>query len=156
MDANVFRVELEKFMDSESPNFVRNPYTIQEANGMFSDALIVLASTIVPLVNAAVFPSAKLAYVNVASGMVMVVPGIAPTIFPSAMSAFAASLVPGFQPVFTATPPMSPINLLPIIGGAGYNLTNSQILDIFVPIVVNWFRTGVAVNVSTGVAVNWN
>jgi hypothetical protein len=34
-------------------------------------------------------------------------------------------------------------------------LNNSQILDIFVPIVVSWFSTGIAIN-SQGVTINWS
>jgi hypothetical protein len=110
-----------------------------------------LAASITPPINTSVLPLAKSAYMGTMSGLVF---PTAPVTFSTAMTAFATSLIPGFLPLFTATPPPLPISVLPVVS-VGASLNNSQILDIFVPIVVSWFSTGIAIN-SQGVTINWS
>lgn len=151
MDVQGFRLELEKFMDNESVNFVSYPVDVTEANGKFSDALIYLMGTVTPPINSSVLAGAKTAYMGIMSGLIF---PTAPVTFSTAMTAFASAVIPGFLPLFVATPPPVPISVLPVVS-VGSSLNNSQILDIFVPIVVSWFSTGLAIN-SQGVTINWS
>lgn len=74
----------------------------------------------------------------------------------SAFSAYAAALAIGMQPLFTATPPTSPINIVPVtvlgLGGASGEVTSKALASI----IHLWFKTGLSTNNSSGASINWN
>jgi hypothetical protein len=83
-------------------------------------------------------------------------PGAAIAAFPLAFTNYAAQLGLGMQPNFSATPPpvkidFSSVYLLGNNGGSAFQCANAMagIIDV-------WFRTGLAVNNSSGVTINWN
>ncbi len=73
-----------------------------------------------------------------------------------AFSSYAGTLSLGMQPIFTGTPPPTPINIAPVVSlgvsGANGEVTSSTLARI----IHLWFRTGLATNNSSGVTVNWN
>lgn len=75
--------------------------------------------------------------------------------FSSGLTAYAAALGLGMQPAFTATPPPTPVVLAPTFaigsaGGSGADCAKSM-----ASIIHTWFKTGTAVNNTSGATTTW-
>lgn len=77
-------------------------------------------------------------------------------IFASAFTAYAGALAPGMQPNFTATPPPIPINIAPVIPVGVAGAPAQAIAETLATIIDTWFRTGLAINNSSGATVPWS
>ena len=78
-------------------------------------------------------------------------------IFTSAFTAYAAALAPGMAPAFAATPPPIPIQLGTIIPSLGVGGATAQaIAESMATIIDTWFRTGIAVNNTSGATIPWS
>jgi hypothetical protein len=152
MNVVKFREELDKFMDLNSPNFEGHPPTHIISAQRMSVALGYLWSSSIPLVVPQSVEAAKVSYVNTMSVPLARVNSL--IVLPNALMQFAVQIALGMQPLFSAVPPPIPVNLLPVIVGND-NLPISAILDKFVTTLVTWFKTGTAVNNSSGVLITW-
>jgi hypothetical protein len=109
--------------------------------------------TITPPVQPSVVTSAKGAFITSFNAQILaknVLAGL-----PLSITSFASALVPGFLPLFIATPPVTPLILLPAYNIGLLGGTAKDVLDIMCPIIDTWFKTGIAVNQNTGVTTTW-
>ena len=144
-------------MDDKSSTFEGSPETGAEFAQKFSSAINTYASSIVP-------PSTSLSAAQAAlQGNLMTVgppPGMLfPVAITTGMAAYAAALVPGMLPAFTATPPPAPIG--PLISAAVMPLgmggaPASTCVTALASVIDGWFRTGLAVNNTSGVTIPWS
>lgn len=141
--------ELTALMDNESPSFVGFPENNAVMADNWSSAVNAYAKDVIPPSTTAA--AAKTAMEGVLQG-VSVGTGIA--VFQSAYTAYAAQLALGMQPAFTGTPPPSPIDLTPVYN-LPYTTPISQRVSAMATIVDTWFRTGIAVNNSSGASIPW-
>lgn len=144
---------LRELMDPEYVNFSGFPETTIEVASRWSEIVDNYAKSVLPtsLSSAA----AKSAFNSIMLGISPTVPnGIALLI--SAFTAYAASLAGGMAPTFTGVPPITPVNLTPVIsaglGGASGDVTAALMANI----IHTWFKTGTAINVSSGATITWN
>jgi hypothetical protein len=74
----------------------------------------------------------------------------------AAFTAYATQLGLGMAPTFTGTPPPLPLNIVPvtILGLNGGSADDCAAL--FATITDAWFRTGLAINNSSGVTIPWS
>ena len=110
------------------------------------------SSVIPPSINAA---AAKSAFQSVMLGVDPNTQNGIPLLI-TAFTAYATQLGLGMAPTFTGTPPPTPINIAPItvLGLSGGSAEVCAAL--FATTADLWFRTGLAVNNSSGVIVPWS
>jgi hypothetical protein len=140
----------EPWFDPESPNFTSFPETTLEAAEKWSDGVNVYATNVVPVSS---FGSiARQQFFSIMSTMNNF-NGI--TILPQAFAAYATQLALGMTG-YTATPPPMPIDFSPVysLGLAGGK--NADCLSLLAEIVDIWFRTGIAIQISSGVSQPWS
>lgn len=138
---NVLVTEIRKINDELFPSFEGWPASEQEASQRWAQAIATYVLTIVP-----VSATIALAKANMESE--------AP-LSPTGFDSFASGLAQGMLG-FTATPPPSPINLLPVfpIGLAGGSA--EVCANAIANVIDAWFKTGIAVNQGSGVSSNWS
>ena len=129
------------------------PGSIPEAASALASAFDSYASQIIP--PSATSAAAKAAFQSAMSG---VSPDLKNGTVQLAvgLTAYAVQLGLGMQPAFTATPPAVPINIAPVMalglgGGSG-----DQCAALLATITDAWFRTGLAINNSSGVTLPWS
>jgi hypothetical protein len=77
-------------------------------------------------------------------------------ILQNSLQIYALSLAQGMAPEYTAVPPPTRINLIPVgVLGAG-GASSQQCVELLANLIYAWFRTGTAVKNSTGAPSNWN
>lgn len=145
--------ELIKIMDKESPTHEGFPENTVEAASRWADAINAYAQSVVP-------PSANAEAARSAFETAMLAvsadAGNFYTVIKAAFTAYAAQLALGMAPTFTGVPPPVPIVLEPTaaIGLAGG--TGSAVAAAMTAIIDAWFRTGTAVNASSGATTIWS
>jgi len=157
LSSSVLEQELSKFMDSESDSFEGSPENGIEFAQKFSSAINVYTSSIVP-------PSTTLIAAQAAlKGSLMTVgphPGSPFLVAVTAgMAAYTAALVPGMLPAFTAVPPVSPVGPLILASVIPLGVARSPAavcIATLASTIDGWFRTGIAVNVASGVTILWS
>ena len=157
LSSNILAQELSKFMDDKSSTFEGSPETGAEFAQKFSSAINTYMSSIGP-------PSTTLSAAQTTlQGSLMTVgppPGILfPVAITGGMTAYAATVALGMQPGFTATPPPAPIG--PLISAAVMPLgmggaPASTCVTTLASVIDGWFRTGLAVNNTSGVTIPWS
>ena len=141
---------LREIFDEEYSGFSGFPADINEAAQKWSEAIGDYAQSIVPPTTT--ISQAKSAMNSVISGITN--NGVAQ--LPISFTNFAASLAIGMQPAFTGTPPSVPVDfssIYPIGLGGG---SSEQVINAMAAIIDAWFRTGIAVNNTSGVSVPWS
>lgn len=73
----------------------------------------------------------------------------------SGLSAYASALVPGMAPAFTGTPPLVPIVLSSVAPAGQAGATASAQASLISGLIDAWFRTGIAVNNTSGASIPW-
>jgi hypothetical protein len=153
LNPTLLKTQLSKFMDSEDVTFTGFPQTTIQSATLWADALEAYVLTITPPVQPSVVTSAKGAFITSFNAQILaknVLAGL-----PLSITSFASALVPGFLPLFIATPPVTPLILLPAYNIGLLGGTAKDVLDIMCPIIDTWFKTGIAVNQNTGVTTTW-
>ena len=157
LSSNILAQELSKFMDDKSSTFEGSPETGAEFAQKFSSAINTYMSSIGP-------PSTTLSTAQTTlQGSLMTVgppPGMLfPVAITGGMTAYAAAVALGMQPGFTATLPPAPIG--PLISAAVMPLgmggaPASTCVTTLASVIDGWFRTGLAVNNTSGVTIPWS
>ena len=75
-------------------------------------------------------------------------------VFTTAFTVFATQLGLGMQPTFSATPPVIPINLVPVFT-LPFETPIKVRINLMSTIIDTWFRTGLAINNISGVSITW-
>lgn len=73
----------------------------------------------------------------------------------NAIVVYAQQLAIGMAPTFTAAQGVVPIDLSPVKALGASGATNSQCIDLMVNIIDAYFKTGIAINNSSGVSTPW-
>lgn len=148
---DIFKKGLEGIFDQESENFEGFPDSFASAAERWATAFDNYAKIVVPpsTTNEAAKAAFKSMFmtINNSNGRI---------ILPKCFSAYAQVLASGMQPAFTAIQPIGDPILDPVyvIGYSGG--TSQACIQLIVSIVDTWMRTGVAVNNSSFISVNWN
>lgn len=143
---------LKLIMDEDYPSH-EFPSNIADVAAAWADAVNNYASAVTP--PSATSSAARTAFYNIMLGMdTDLGNGIA--IMVSAFSAYAASLAGGMAPTFIGTPPPAPIPLSTIIPTLGLGgASGSSVAEALGAVIDTWFRTGIAVNASSGATTLW-
>lgn len=146
--------ELTKFMDNQSPAFVGYPSSVSDVANAWADAVDTYASVVVPISTTS--SAARTAFYSTMLGMnTTAMNGFA--VIKAAFMAYATALAGGMTGAgFVGTPPptLIPIETIVPLGMSG--IPNSVIVSTLAGIIDVWFRTGLAVQISSGVTINWN
>jgi len=73
----------------------------------------------------------------------------------SGLSAYAGALAPGMLPSFTGTPPVVPIILSSVAPAGQAGAPSAAQASLLSGLIDSWFRTGIAVNNSSGASITW-
>lgn len=150
---STIRSELSKIMDPDDPNFVGYPSSTSQMANNWANAVNEYAKTVFPISSTS--SAAKSAMEGVFMGMVAPMSGL--VIFPAAFSAYAAALSPGMiVSNFNGIPPPSPIILAPAFAVPLLSTTLQIRIDTMATIIDTWFKTGTAINISSGATVPWS
>lgn len=146
----ILDTELSVLMDEDFANFGGFPDGIIEASQRWSDVVDAYASAVIPSTTTA--SSAKTAFQGVIASIT--VDGLVK--FPLAFTAYAGALAVGMLPTFTGVPPPIPIvfDSAFAIGNAGGS--GADVADAMSVIIDTWFKTGTAINISSGATVPWS
>lgn len=149
--APTLKLELQKIFDQESPNFEGFPDSLEGAAQRWAEAFDIYAKEVIPF--STTNEAAKSAFISTFMGINFSNGRIQ---FPLCFVAYATALAPGMLPAFAGTPPIGipvfdPIYAVGMSGG-----TSEQCIDMMVNILDIWMRTGIAVNTSTSVTINWS
>lgn len=153
LNSNTLTLNLEKFMDQESSNFDSFPSSTEETAEFWANAVNEYAKLVVP-------PSisSDLAMQEFEKQMLLIDNSIGngDIVFKLAFTAYATILAQGMLPNFTGIPPVTPIEFASVYALGFGGASNKICMDAMIVVIDTWFRTGTAVNTSTGTTVNWN
>lgn len=143
--------EIRKITDESFSGFEEFPKTSQEAGERWAAAVSAYAGSIVPSSQEA--ENAESSFISTFTPLVETDANAA---FAAAFTTYAAQLGLGMQPTFTATPPPTPIVLAPVFAVGLGGGSAQQCAQTMAEIVDLWFRTGSAVNNSSGAIIPWS
>ena len=142
--------ELKKIMDSNSPDFIGFPSDNKKAAANWSKAINTYAKSVIP---------ASTTSTNAKAAMEAVLQGLSYTagsiVFVNSFTSYSAILATGMSPSFTGTPPPKSIDFTTVFT-LPYNTSIDTRIQQMASIIDTWFRTGLAVNATTGATINWN
>jgi len=145
-------------MDPNNPLFQGYPETSLQAIHNFADVVNGYAQFVVPITTPASQQLAVQSFITTMMPLTSTPSTSGPTfmsLFPLAMMSYATQLALGMQPTFTATPPVTPL-ILDSVWQIGLNGgTTQQVISAMVPIIDTWFKTGIAVNNTSGATITW-
>jgi hypothetical protein len=143
--------ELRKGLDEKYIQFTKHPSNLQEAGKIWSDAFSNYTKSIIPI--STTVESAKGKFISTFNTITNTNGKL---VFASCFQLYCVELGLGMQPLFTATPPPT----LPIFDSvftSGLTGSSTEIcLEQICTVIDTWIRTGLAINNSSGVTVNWN
>lgn len=148
---STLEINLRQIMDQDYSGFAGFPTTSTEVASRWADAIHEYAALTIPpstttdLAKSS-FQSIMLSVTNMSDGL---------TLLQSALMSYATNLATGMSPAFTSTPPP----ILPAIAtvtpiGLGGGSSEDCALHL-ATIIDTWFRTGIAVNSSSGATITW-
>ena len=136
--------------DEEFSGFAGFPENVAEAAERWSLAIGNYAAAVTP--PSTTFEPARQAL----KSQLLLADSLGANAFIIGLTQYASILGGGMAPAFTATPPPIPIVLEPIFaagfGGASAVTIANQLADV----IDLWFKTGTAINNTSGATVNWN
>lgn len=150
-----FQSEIRKLNDVTYDDFVGFPESCSLASSKWAHCLFLYAEQIIP-------SSSTLVVAEGASQQIFL--GLCSSntfdqgvsIFTNAIMIFAQTMITGFTSSgFTGVMPVKPLNLKPIFlkaldGGSALDFANELSTEID-----NWFKSGTAININSGVIINW-
>jgi len=150
LNPTTLNTELLKIMDDNNPNFLGFPSDNFEMATNWGNAIFNYAKDVIPTSLTAT--QSKDAFIGVMQTMTIPT-GLA--IFPLAFTSFALTLAGGMQPLFTGVPPPIPIILLPVFVLPFETPIEARVAAM-TAIIDLWFRTGTAINNTSGVTTIWS
>ena len=113
------------------------------------------AKTVIPVIVPGSSDAAKAAFISSMQGVSTSAANFIP-VFTSSLTTYGATLGLGMQPAFTAIPPPAPIVIAALVPSGLAGATGAQQAQLLGTLIDAWFRTGTAVNNSSGVTVPWS
>ena len=113
------------------------------------------AKTIIPAIVPGSNEPAKAAFIASMNGVSTSAANFIP-VFTSSLTTYAATLGLGMLPLFTAVAPPVPIVIAALVPSGLAGATGAQQAQLLGTLIDAWFRTGTAVNNSSGVVVPWS
>lgn len=156
LERKKFENEIRKLNDSSFELFEGFPNSCSLATKKWANTFFIYAENIVPISNTV--SSAK-------SDAQQILLGICSSsslpqsvaIFTASLVKFAESIMPGFiSSSFSGIMPIGQPNLLPIFIKA---MSGGSAKDFAIELsneIDNWFKTGTAININSGLTINWN
>lgn len=141
---------LAAIIDNTSPSFKGFPSSKQQMADNWGFAVNNYCQGIFPISSS--IEEATNAFIGVMLQM-DITNGLA--IIPNAFDAFKAILAQGMLPLYSATPPIIKIDFSPTFAIPLVPDTIGQRVESMATIIDNWFHTGLATNISSGVTSNW-
>lgn len=140
-------------MDPDYQNFIGFPTNNFDTASQWANVIDSYAKLIIPVITSS--NPAKNAFKaqmlpvssNVNNGLIQLT---------LAFSSYATALSLAMQPIFTGTPPPTPINFAPVFVLGLSGASGEQTANVMANIIHLWFKTGIAVNNSSGATVPWN
>lgn len=150
LDRNLLEREIRKINDLSYEEFGGFPQDLDETTERWSTAISRYAGGITPPSQSA--ESAKSSFSSTFTSLIQTDGNAA---FTLSLTAYALELGLGMQPTFTAIPPPTPIILAPVfsLGFAGGSA--KQCAELMSSTIDTWFKTGIAINNSSGATVQW-
>jgi hypothetical protein len=149
--SSVLKDQLQRFMDAEYPLFVDYPVSQIDSAAKWAEAIMQYAQSVGPA--SATHLQARNAMQGVLAGVTNAA-GNGATLFSQGLASYASVMGAGMTG-FVATPPIIPVNIVPVfnLGMAGADAaTCTQALATAVDI---WFHLGTAVPIGGGSTINW-
>lgn len=144
------KIEITKIIDSSSPIHEGFPKSSFEASVRWANAINSYASQVVPFSTTVSPALASLqAHLNT-------VPNLGEQGFVNGLISYATVLASGMSPTFTGAAPPIPIILTPAFAIGFSGGSSEEVADMLSDIIDVWFRTGTAINNSSGIVTNWN
>ena len=151
----VLQTEITKIIDQDSPLFEGFPADSPEVAERWSEAIRVYTQSIIPvsingtLAKQAMYSSLLAINSQTPTGL---------TIFCAGVLAFATSLGLVMNPALTATQTPAPLEplLSPIMISGFAGATSAVIAPQMATAIDGWFRTGIAINNTSGVTIPWS
>lgn len=139
------------FFDKSSPLFISYPPDYNSAVISWINAIDMYASSVIPL--SITSPMAKSSAIGILMGGI--VPGMFITMLQQSIATYAKILATGMQPMFTGVPPIGIPILYPAfaLGTAGGSA--QQVMTMLCSIIHTYFKTGIAINNSSGITTIW-
>lgn len=147
---NLIANEIFKFSDPEHPNFIGSPEDINEAAELWALVFNETCKEVQP--PSANLETATVLFEETFKTMTYELQN-GTLIFQQAAMAFATELALGMTPSgFTGVPPPIPLPLNP----TGFITKDREIeINNLSDIIYNWLKTGTAINIISGVTINW-
>lgn len=143
-------VSIREINDQEFEGFLGFPQDVSEAAERWSLAIGSYAALVTP--PSITFETARQAL----KAQLLQAGTLGAAAFVTGLTQYAAQLALGMQPNFTATPPPTPINLVPVFA-AGFGGASAEVVaNLLADSIHLWFKTGTAINNSSGATINWN
>lgn len=148
-----FTARLRAFADPLYPEFAAWPDSITSAARAWADAVDAATADIYPPVEGMRRVNAKLLLLKQLT--LSFEAGTGATAIPVALQMYAATLAIGMAPLYVGTPPLIPLNLTPLIAKQLIKASAEECLSTMGLLVMNWLRTGSAINANSGQATSW-
>lgn len=152
LDRSKLVEELRKIADQEFQLFEEFPKTNLETADRWASAIDTYANKVIP--SSTTSNEAKQSFIQVMKQVSPAVDGI--TLLTQAIVNYATTLSIGMLPSFNGTPSITPLILSSIstIGLSGGS--SRQCCELLATLIDQWFKSGIAINTTTGTPVNWN
>jgi hypothetical protein len=135
--------------DQEYSGFAEFPESVAEAADRWATAINNYASLVTP-------PSATATLAKEAlKAQLLLVDTLGVDAFVNGLSAYASALAGGMAPAFTGTPPPVSIVLAPIFASGFAGASSETQANAIASAIDLWFKTGTAINTTSGVTVTW-
>ncbi len=142
--------EITRIIDAKSPIHEGFPSSLSEASVRWANAINSYASSVIPLSSTSQAATISLqAHLNT-------VPTLGEQGFVNGLISYATVLASGMQPTFTGVIPPSSVVLTPAFSLGLSGGSSEEVADLLSSIIDVWFRTGTAINNSSGIVTNWN
>lgn len=142
--------EIVKIIDAESPIHEGFPSSVVDASVRWANAINSYASSILP-----VSTTSQAATISLQAHLTTV-PSLGEQGFVNGLISYATVLASGMQPAFSGVIPPLPLVLTPAFSIGFSGGSSDEVADLLSSIIDDWFRTGTAINNSSGVVINWN
>ena len=147
---SVLKIGIQEIIDTQYSGFVEFPPTVPDAAERWSEAIDKYAKLVLPVSVSS--NTAKLA----AKGQLLTVPTLGVQAFVNALVAYATALAVGMAPTFTGVPPPTPPVIAPILAAGFAGADSVTIAELLSSTIHIWFKTGTAINNTSGVTITWN
>lgn len=143
--------ELKKIMDPSYPEYENFPNK-GEVSIRWTEAIHAYAKSAIPAITPVSQEVARSTLLSAWQALEI----DARIAFPAGLTAYTVSLGLGMQPAFSATPPSIPIVLDSVFTLGLTGESGSRCAELMAELIHQWFKTGIAVNNSSGATIPWS